>query len=228
MENFEEKINELNLKIEKMENFIRQKLNFSKEFETENLNELFTALAKAQEEMEIAKLDSTNPFFKTKYADLASVVKASRPYLSKNGICIIQRIAPNGNGARYLFTRLCHSSGQWMESKMQIDPPKNDIQSLGSYITYLRRYTYASIVGVVTSEEDDDGEGGMKEDRKKEVQQNNKITKAQLEVLANELEERETILESLLNGFKINKLADLPAKHYASCLERIKQIKETE
>jgi len=116
-----------------------------------------------------------------------------------------------------------------MESKMMIEPIKSDIQSLGSYITYLRRYTYASIVGVVSADEDDDGEVGMADERKKhEGVLKSTITKAQLEVLAGELEGKEVILESLLKGFRINKLADLPSKNYNSCLERIKQIKETE
>ena len=67
-------------------------------FESTELSELFTALSKAQLEMEVAKTDSVNPFFKSKYADLASVVKASRPHLAKNGLSIIQRVIPNGNG----------------------------------------------------------------------------------------------------------------------------------
>jgi hypothetical protein len=47
---------------------------------------------------------------------------------------------------------------------MTVNPPKQDIQSLGSYLTYLRRYTYSAIVGVVASEEDDDGEAATGRD----------------------------------------------------------------
>src|SRR5690554_2301408 len=119
--------------------------------ESECLNELFAALAKAQQEMEIAKNDSLNPFFKSKYSDLASVIKASRPYLSKNGLCVIQLVRTEPQGL-FLYTRLAHSSGQWIESKMPIDPAKKDIQSLGSHMTYVKRYSYAAIVGVVSGE----------------------------------------------------------------------------
>ena len=129
-----------------------------KAMESEELNKLFEALAKAQMEMEVAKTDSTNPYFKSKYADLRSVVEASRPFLAKNGICVIQRTIPGNNGTSYLHTRLGHLSGQWMESLMPINPPKQDIQTLGSYMTYLRRYSYSSMVGVVAGDEDDDGE----------------------------------------------------------------------
>jgi hypothetical protein len=129
--------------------------------ESEELDQLFTALSKAQLEMETASEDSTNPFFKSKYADLKSVVSSSRPHLAAHGLCIIQRTMPDENGQVYLYTRLGHTSGQWMESKMAIKPAKSDIQGIGSYITYLRRYMYSSMVGVVTGIEDDDGEKAM-------------------------------------------------------------------
>lgn len=196
-------------------------------YESRELSELFTALSKAQLEMEVAKTDSTNPFFRSKYADLASVVKASRPHLAKNGLSIIQRVIPNGNGVLNLYTRLCHSSGQWMESRMPILPPKQDIQTLGSYITYLRRYNYASLVCVVAADEDDDGETVMESPRKQGVayKGTENITKAQLQVISNELEGFEDVLESLLTGFSITKLSDLPSKRYSKCLERIREIK---
>jgi len=200
----------------------------SNPFESVEVNELYSALAKAQLEMEVAKTGSTNPFFKSKYADLAAVVKASRPSLAKNGLSVIQRVLPNEAGALSLYTRLCHSSGQWMESRMPINPPKQDIQTLGSYITYLRRYSYASVVGVVAADEDDDGEAGMQEPRKTGVASAVRvefITKPQLQVISQELEGYEDILESLLTGFKIGKLSELPSKRYTTCLTRIREIK---
>jgi hypothetical protein len=137
----------------------------SPSFSSDHLNELFGALAKAQDEMEIAKTENINPFYKSKYADFNSIVKASRKYLSKNGLSVIQMILPHEENKIYLHTRLCHLSGQWIESMMPINPPKNDIQSVGSYITYIKRYSYAAIVGVASAE-DDDGEIAMKEERK--------------------------------------------------------------
>lgn len=195
--------------------------------ESDDLGKLFEALAKAQLEMEVAKNAAVNPFFKSNYADLASVVGASRPYLAKHGLSVVQRVLPSEKGILYLFTRLCHASGQWMESKMFINPPKPDIQTLGSYITYLKRYCYAAMVGVVSSDEDDDGENAMKSARKGEwqAQSNGNITKAQLEVLSQELEGHEEILESVLSGFKISKLSDIPSKSYTNCLNRIREIK---
>lgn len=195
--------------------------------ESSELNKLFEALSKAQLEMDVARNDSVNPFFKSNYADLASVVKASRPFLAKQGLSVIQRILPNEKGYLYLFTRLCHASGQWMESRMMINPPKPDIQTLGSYITYLKRYCYSAIVGVVTSDEDDDGEKAMYAPRKQEIQSSGKglISKAQLEVLSQELEGNPEILESILGGYEISKLSDIPSSSYTKCLSRIREIK---
>jgi len=192
--------------------------------ESEELNKLFEALAKAQMEMEVAKTDSTNPYFKSKYADLRSVVDASRPFLAKNGLCVIQRTIPGTNGTSYLYTRLGHLSGQWMESYMPINPPKQDIQTLGSYLTYLRRYSYSSMVGVVAGDEDDDGENAMHITREKGMS-NDKISKPQLDMLAQELKGETQIVEQIFKSYGISKLSDVPAKKYTKCLETIREIK---
>ncbi|MGJ0429621.1 ERF family protein [Methylobacter sp.] len=120
------------------------------------LHELFKAMSLAQAEMKVAGKDSANPFFKSSYANLQSIIEASRPSLCKHGLSVMQQIVPQ-DGQDYLVTVLAHNSGQWISSQMKISPVKNDVQSLGSYITYLRRYCYAALVGVYDGTEDDDG-----------------------------------------------------------------------
>lgn len=196
-----------------------------KPMESADLNKLFEALAKAQLEMEVAKTDSTNPYFKSKYADLRSIVDASRPFLAKQGLCVLQRTITGDDDTSYLYTRLGHLSGQWMESLMPIRPPKQDIQTLGSYMTYLRRYSYASMVGVVSGDEDDDGETAMHPSREPGKAASETISKAQLHILAEELKGEGETLEKLMKNFSISKLADLPASRYTKCIERIREIK---
>lgn len=140
----------------------------AKPHRSEELKDLFTALSKAQAEMETAELSSSNPFFKTRYADLAAIVKASRPALTKYNLSIIQQIITHDDGQTMLHTLLCHNSGQWVESRVRIVPPKNDVQSIGSYITYLRRYSIAAICGIVSSD-DDDGEAAVAHNRSNQV-----------------------------------------------------------
>ena len=127
------------------------------------LKDLFTALAKAQAEMQVAELSHENPYFKARYADLAAIIKASRAALTRNGLSISQQLLTDQQGYTQLHTMLGHNSGQWIESRMRIAPPKNDVQSLGSYITYIRRYSIAALCGIVAGNEDDDGSLAMPE-----------------------------------------------------------------
>jgi len=188
-------------------------------YESENLNELFGALAKAQSEMEMAKEENYNPFFKSKYANLKEIVKASRPYLARNGLSVIQRVLPNGNGQFYLSTRLAHLSGQWIDSKMPITPPKSDIQSLGSYISYLRRYTYAAIVGVVSSDDDDDGEKAM--DRT-EQQKTLPLSKEEIQEIENLLEKLPEEREKVLKWCQVRAIKDIHRSKFDALIKNLK------
>jgi hypothetical protein len=126
------------------------------------LGKLLEALARAQAIMQGAIQDSSNPFFKSTYADLTSVWEACRDPLTKNGLSVIQTTQII-NGQNCLVSILGHLSGQWIKSVLEIKPSKPDIQSLGSAITYCRRYALSALVGVCPV--DDDGESTM--DRKK-------------------------------------------------------------
>ena len=121
---------------------------------SENINELATALAKAQGEITGALKDSANPFFKSKYADLASCWDACRAALSKNGLAVTQFPTTDPTGT-YLVTSLLHSSGQWMRSSLLVQPKDDTPQAMGSALTYARRYALTAIVGV--AQVDDDG-----------------------------------------------------------------------
>lgn len=124
--------------------------------QSDNINELISALAKAQGRIVTAKKDKQNPFFKSSYADLSSVWDACRSALSDNGIAVIQAVQTH-EGRMELVTTLAHASGQWMKSHMPVNPVKADPQSIGSALTYCRRYALSAMVGVSASEEDDDG-----------------------------------------------------------------------
>lgn len=125
-------------------------------FMSEHVDQLATALAKAQAEFNVARKDKHNPFFKSSYADFESIILATRPALTKYGLSVVQNVYHLGEG-HYLITLLMHSSGQWLKSKAQHNPLKSDVQSLSSYNTYLKRMCYASLLCVATSDSDDDG-----------------------------------------------------------------------
>ena len=122
---------------------------------SEQINEIATALSKTQAKLEDAVKDSTNPHYKSDYATLSSVLEAVRKPLSENGLCIIQTTDYDEDRI-ILTTMLCHSSGQWLSSKTPLLMSKQDMQGLGSALSYARRYALAAIVGI--SQKDDDGE----------------------------------------------------------------------
>lgn len=118
------------------------------------LDQIFSALAIAQGQIKPALKDSANPFFKSKYADLASCWEVCREPLSKNGLSIIQN-AKTENGDVLINTILAHKSGQYIANQLKLKPAKLDPQSIGSAITYGRRYELMAMVGIAP--EDDDG-----------------------------------------------------------------------
>jgi hypothetical protein len=121
---------------------------------SEQINELATALAKAQAEVENASKNAANPHFKSKYADLAEVLNTVRPVFSRNGLAIIQ--SPGfADGLASITTTIAHSSGQYMTDTVHAPVGKQDAQGVGSALTYLRRYSLAAFAGV--AQEDDDG-----------------------------------------------------------------------
>lgn len=123
---------------------------------SEDITELAGALSAAQGAIENAAKDSANPFFKSSYADLASIWDAIRCPISANGLAIMQ--LPSADGPRVTITTvLTHKSGQWISSDLTMTAKDDTPQGIGSAITYARRYALQSVAGVAP--EDDDGNG---------------------------------------------------------------------
>lgn len=135
--------------------------------QSDQVNELITALSKAQGEMKPAIKDSLNPHFKSRFADLASVWEACREPLSKYGLAVIQTMTHQENGSICLVTTLGHSSGQWIKSMYPMACKDiNNPQAWGSSITYARRYTLSSIVGIAPDDDDDGNKASSVHEKK--------------------------------------------------------------
>lgn len=128
------------------------------ELNSQDITKLAKALLNVQRQLLPAARDATNPFTKSRYATLNSVMAASREALLENGIWLCQCPVPvETPGAIGLMTKLTHTeSGQWQSSLAVVPLPKADPQGMGSAITYARRYALTAMLGLVT--EDDDGE----------------------------------------------------------------------
>lgn len=126
---------------------------------SQETDKIYPAFAKMQRELGKAKKSTSNPFFKSKYADLNSVLEACDDALLANGLVFSQ-----GYGLEpvpHLYTRLIHSeSGQWFESLCPLMVSKEDPQGIGSATTYFRRYSIVAMLGL--QQEDDDGNAASK------------------------------------------------------------------
>jgi hypothetical protein len=124
---------------------------------SEQINELAKALAQVQAQITPAQFDSVNPYYKSKYASLGSVIEAAK-ILAEYGLSYSQMPINDGWFAG-VENILMHESGQWISEKfmMPLDTDsKNPIQEAGKAITYARRYGLSSMLGIY-SDEDTDG-----------------------------------------------------------------------
>lgn len=187
---------------------------------SEQINELATALAKAQGEITGALKDSANPFFKSKYADLASCWDACREALSKNGLSVLQSPHVDAEGLT-VTTMLMHSTGQWIRNDLKVIPKDDTPQGIGSALTYARRYALTALVGI--AQVDDDGNAasgrgnGHAEPHKPQGDVGKNISEdvamstatAMRGILENDVEERIKALNVLDRHDVLNKDADL-------------------
>jgi hypothetical protein len=125
---------------------------------SDQLEKLSLALCAAQGAMGGAVKGSANPFFKSSYADLTSVIKAIKQPCFDNGLSYVQLPHRDGNSIG-VVTRLMHTSGQWLENEFTLPMVKGDPQAAGSAITYARRYALQALFGIPAV--DDDAEAAV-------------------------------------------------------------------
>lgn len=125
--------------------------------QSEQINELVTALAKFHIEFQTAglKKDAKNDHLKNKYVTLDNILNTIRPILAKNGLVIVQALA-----GEYLITSLYHTSGQYIQTSMIFSPMTgmkgvNAMQELGGGITYARRYSLSAMLSISVDADDD-------------------------------------------------------------------------
>jgi hypothetical protein len=121
---------------------------------SDTISAIASALVIAQAKIEGATKDKENEFFDSKYADLASVMKACKEHLNEQGISVVQTPLPAEGQRLALQTVLIHKSGEWIGGTISMPLQKNDPQGYGSALTYARRYGLAAMVGVCPEDDD--------------------------------------------------------------------------
>jgi hypothetical protein len=135
---------------------------------SETIGKVIEALAKASSEFQPITKSQTNPYYGQKYADLSALIDATRPALAANGLVVLQTPRVIANRAVEITSMLAHSSGEFMAFDISFpawqdtkDGARFDAQTIGSAITYGRRYSYQSLLNI-SAEEDDDGNATVK------------------------------------------------------------------
>jgi len=124
-----------------------------------SISALSKALVSAQSEFRAVEMNAVNPFFKSKYADLGAVIESAKPILKARGLAVSQLVEGDA-GQVGITTMLVHESGEFISSTVTIPVSgQNVAQEAGKAVTYLRRYSLASILGLYADEDTDGNEG---------------------------------------------------------------------
>lgn len=114
------------------------------------------ALVALQADLPTVPKDSTNPHFRSKYADLPAIWETIRPVLKKHGFAVTQALVQSKHeGYIAMETRLTYETGVALAATTEMPMDKVTPQGYGSAVTYLRRYALGSMLGIVTDEDDD-------------------------------------------------------------------------
>ncbi len=131
---------------------------------SETITNIAKALVNFQKEVPAVKKGADNPFFKSKYADISSILEVIREPLAKNELSFAQ--FPSGDGG--LTTILMHTSGEWIEETFLMRPVDTKPQTYGSMITYMRRYALGAVLGIATEIDDDGNEASKPSETKRQ------------------------------------------------------------
>lgn len=184
---------------------------------SESINELSTALAKAQGQIREAVKDAENAHFESKYASLASIWGACRDALSSNGLSVVQTPGSLHSEAGKLSvvvgTTLMHASGQWITDSLEMPVTRADAHGVGSAITYARRFALASFVGVAPGDDDAEGAtdpGGAKPSpqRKKSERANTRPARRETPAPARAQKEESRLSRADEIRFAVQEIAD--------------------
>ena len=156
--------------------------------------------------------DSKNPFFKSDYADLTSVIKAIKEPFANHGLSYTQ-FPTNDDGRIGVSTLLMHESGEYLEHSYTLPTTKADPQAAGSAITYARRYALQSIAGIPTA--DDDAESAMIRNNQSK---NAVVSEEQAKEIKGLIEEHGVDVKVFLKHFKATSVDDMLAVHYSKAV----------
>jgi|DEB0MinimDraft_12_1074336.scaffolds.fasta_scaffold00057_4 hypothetical protein len=185
------------------------------------MKSIATALASAQINMGKALKQANNPHFRSKYADLGSVMDACLPALNEHGIAVIQPTGEDDTG-RFVETIMIHGeSGEQLSCRVPLIVAKNDMQGYGSAVTYARRYGLMAMAGIAP--EDDDGNAAAKAAPKQEPPK--PISAGQFQEMNDLIFDTETDEVKFCAYWKVDELNQMNAKQATDAIAMLKKKK---
>lgn len=188
-------------------------------------DKLMEALSKMQGTLDNAKKESQNPYYKSKYADLATCIATSKKPMADNGLSLSQHCSFDGASV-HCVSVLGHTSGQMMVSTLNVTVTKKDAQGIGAAITYARRYALSSIIGL--AQEDDDGNSAVGEPpnenesgEAKETEPTHPFsyaTQKQVELIKNITTRNHIEVDSILKRYSVANLESLSKEQASNCI----------
>ena len=177
------------------------------QMESDKINDVLKAKISARFSFKKLEKSGVNPHFKSKYSTLDDIWNACGNALAENGLDVTHQISNNGNGTEIVAT-LFHESGQYLRSAIPL--PVGTPQQTGSAITYMRRYTIQSILGLEgDSFTDDDGNAAEEIIKKITANQKKQILKL--------IEDTDSDTKVFCEYHKISSVADMPASKFEDC-----------
>ena len=199
------------------------------------------ALSKAQGVYPKINYNRTAAYFQNEYSDLNTVLSKILPVLSANELALTQWTELQDGGITILHTEICHSSGQWKETRCRVIPPKNDPLSFASTVNHMKRLQLMSLLGITVTDDplDDNAEIQLADDREilaKGTQVNINynprergvecISRDQLTMLEKELQSCPDFMEEIYKGANIQSLADLPRNKFDFTLDKVNRVNQ--
>lgn len=189
---------------------------------SESIKNLAIALAKFNAKVNSIPKDAKNPFFKSEYVTLDSLIIATRGILQENGLSVLQ-FPVDKDGMVGIQTLLIHESGEYIESSpFYLRPAKNDPQAYGSAVTYARRYSYQAILNLNTGDDDDGNSATFGDNKPKSG-----LTEAQVKrlyAIGNKANQTPAaILSVCIKEFGVKKVEELSKEQYDNICERLEK-----
>jgi hypothetical protein len=182
------------------------------------------ALVRALAEIDGVTKDKVNPHFKSKYADLASALETVRPVFAKFDLAVTQETSPSEDGV-IVETVVLHASGDDRRfGKLFVPANKRDAQGFGSALTYAKRYSLLTALGIPT--EDDDGNAAARSAPQRATTNGNAqpITDEQRSLMTSLIPAAGKTVQDIVEAYGVSSIAELTQSKAAAAIARLQSL----